>query len=374
MKLSSFPYFGNATLDFPKGRNKERRFMEWKDGGTPYEITVEMMRDSDDLARERRPKIKAAMEHAWKGYKKYAPYGEDEVFPISGFDHAKAKTKVGTTLIDSLDTMWIMDMKKEFWEARDWVRDSLNQNVDEDKSVFETTIRNLGGLMSSYDLSGDTVFLEKAIELGDKLILAYNTKSGAPLAEVNLLSNAIKNQPWSRRHTSLADCALQIEFRNLSKISGNSTYAEKSEYVIKALERLTPPNGIHSAEVDNLSEEVRLIETSAASKMTFGGQADSFFEYLLKTWIQGGKKESFYREMYDKAIQGLHNELIYKSSPSGLLFLHEKISGEVNVNIMDHLACFAGGKFNIQFERLSSECTSSNLHFTTRDAIFGGIY
>lgn len=59
------------------------------------------------------------------------------------------------------DTLWLMGMKDEFWEARDWVRDELTFSHATDVSVFETTIRELGGLLSAYDLSGDDIFKKK---------------------------------------------------------------------------------------------------------------------------------------------------------------------------------------------------------------------
>lgn len=30
---------------------------------------------------------------------------------------------MGTTLVDSLDTLWLMGLRNEFYEGRDWVRD-----------------------------------------------------------------------------------------------------------------------------------------------------------------------------------------------------------------------------------------------------------
>lgn len=57
--------------------------------------------------------------------------------------------------------MWLMGLKDEFSEARDWVKDKLTFNRANDVSVFETTIRELGGLLAAYDLSGDDVFKEK---------------------------------------------------------------------------------------------------------------------------------------------------------------------------------------------------------------------
>lgn len=54
-----------------------------------------------------------------------------------------------------------MGMDKEFDQAKKWVKDSLTFNHATEVSVFETTIRELGGLLSAFDLSGDDVFKEK---------------------------------------------------------------------------------------------------------------------------------------------------------------------------------------------------------------------
>lgn len=35
---------------------------------------------------------------------------------------------LGATIVDSLDTLWIMGLKSEFQEARDWVANSLDFN------------------------------------------------------------------------------------------------------------------------------------------------------------------------------------------------------------------------------------------------------
>ena len=72
---------------------------------------------------------------------------------------------LGLTLIDSLDTMIVMNLKEEFAEAKGWVEENLNFNINKDVNLFETTIRVLGGLLSTYHLSKDRVFLDKAIDL-----------------------------------------------------------------------------------------------------------------------------------------------------------------------------------------------------------------
>lgn len=51
----------------------------------------------------------------------------------------------------------------EFALAREWIADNLSFDRDGDVSVFEITIRVLGGLLSAFHLSQDHVFLDKAV-------------------------------------------------------------------------------------------------------------------------------------------------------------------------------------------------------------------
>jgi uncharacterized protein YyaL (SSP411 family) len=98
-------------------------------------------------------------------------------------------------------------MKEEFWEARDWVKESLNfNNVSKAVSVFETTIRNLGSLLSAFDLSGDRSFLDKADDLGTRLMKAFNSPSGVPHGEVELFDGGRAfNTDWHPSSAALAE-------------------------------------------------------------------------------------------------------------------------------------------------------------------------
>ena len=120
----SFPYLGSPpkTSDIstfqPLGGG---RFDEYKNGESPYQISQDLQQKSDELARLRKPFIVEAMKHAWDGYKRHA-FGHDELLPVSR-KGADPWGGMGTTLVDSLDTLWMMGLSKEFYEGRDWVRD-----------------------------------------------------------------------------------------------------------------------------------------------------------------------------------------------------------------------------------------------------------
>lgn len=65
------------------------------------------------------------IKHAWDGYAKYA-MGENEVKPITKKGHSAVvfgKTRLGATLVDGLDTLYIAGLHDEFNQARDWVKD-----------------------------------------------------------------------------------------------------------------------------------------------------------------------------------------------------------------------------------------------------------
>jgi hypothetical protein len=310
-----------------------KRYTEYTTGGTPYVVTDDIQQASDTVARSRRHHVKKAMQHAWGGYTTYA-FGGDEVLPQSK-RAANPWGGQGVTLVDSLDTLWLMDMKDEFWKARDWVRDNLSHGHVGQVSTFETTIRDLGGLLSAYDWSGDETFLTHALDLGNRLLHAFDSGGGIfPTGRVNLQGGGGGGGQFC-----LAEIAsLQIENRYLSKVSGEPQFAQKTEHVFEVLNEMAPGNGLYPYFL-RLKGETPEFKNG---HLTFGAMADSAYEYMLKMWLQGGQTETMYRDMYDKAMDGMHDELKRISTPSGLTFIGDKDNGRPN-DKMDHLACFMGG-------------------------------
>ena len=293
---------------------------------------------SDDKARIRREYVRDGMKHAWAGYKQYA-YGQDEILPMSKRGHNNWGG-MGTTLVDSLDTLWLMGMKDEFWEGRDWVRDHLDHTHVGGVSVFETTIRSLGGLLAAYDWSGDKAFLEKADDLGSRLLKAFNTPSGLPYGHINLGQGSGSNFGWAKGNAILSEIGtLQVEFRYLAKATGKSEYATKSERVFELLKTIEPSDGLYPLYVRNKDSSG---PSFGNSKVSFGAMGDSIYEYMLKVWLQGGKTESLYREMYDKSMDGMHEHLLQKSNPTGLTYIADRVGDRID-HKMDHLVCFMGG-------------------------------
>jgi mannosyl-oligosaccharide alpha-1,2-mannosidase len=296
---------------------------------------VEEAAASDAQGRVRALAVKGAMQHVWTHYKARA-WGYDELKPVSGRgDNNWAG--LGMTLVDSLDTLWLMGMAAEFAEAREWVATSLNFAKGVSVSVFEITIRVLGGLLAAYDLSKDRLFLEKATDLGARLLPAFNTGSGIPRASVDLQSGAGGNPGWTGGSSILSELGtLQVEFRYLGHAAARPEFARKAEAVIEALDRVKPAHGLYPIYV---SPDSGALTTSTVA---FGALGDSFFEYLVKVWVQGGRAEPMYRRMYDAAMDGLDSVLLKRSKPSGLAYVAD-YDGVSTQDKMDHLVCFVPG-------------------------------
>jgi len=223
--------------------------------------------------RKRREKVRGAMIKAWSAYRTYA-WGYDELRPLT-LGGQNNWGGVGATIIDALDTLWIMGLKDEFKEGRDWVRDHLSfENSDDHmSSVFETTIRILGGLLSAYDLSGDEVFLNKARDLGDRLMPAFETPTGLPYGFINLKTGSVDDGDHPQGYSILSEMgSLQLEFRALSERTGDDKYGVAALRIFDFLETLHPPDGLYPLRIhkdDGTFDEDRI---------SFGAMGDSFCE------------------------------------------------------------------------------------------------
>ncbi|GMH03863.1 hypothetical protein Nepgr_005702 [Nepenthes gracilis] len=293
-------------------------------------------RKNEPVDIQRREKVKDAMLHAWSSYEKYA-WGQDELQPQSR-SGVNSFGGLGATLIDSLDTLYIMGLDEQFQRAREWVATSLDFNKDYDASVFETTIRVVGGLLSAHDLSQDKVFLEKAKDIADRLLPAWDSPSGIPYNIINLAHGRPHNPGWTGGNSILADSGTeQLEFIALSQRTGDPKYQLKVENVITLLNKTFPADGLLPIYIDPRSG------TASYSTITFGAMGDSFYEYLLKAWIQGNKTAAVkhYRDMWETSMKGLLS-LVRRTTPSSFTYICERNGNSIN-DKMDELACFVPG-------------------------------
>ncbi|XP_063810244.1 mannosyl-oligosaccharide 1,2-alpha-mannosidase IC isoform X2 [Pseudophryne corroboree] len=292
----------------------------------------------DSEIREKRNKIKEMMKFAWDSYKKYA-WGENELRPLTRDGHFGSLFGglKGATIVDALDTLFIMDLKEEFEDAGMWVENSLDLNVNGEASLFEVNIRYIGGLVSAYYLSGKEVFREKAIGLGKKLLPAFNTPTGIPRGIINLGNGLNWSWGWASAGSSiLAEFGtLHLEFLKLSELSGEHVFIEKVNTIRKILKKIEKPHGLYPNYFSPVSG------SWVQHHVSLGGLGDSFYEYLIKSWLMSAKQDNEAKGMYYEAVEAIEAHLIRRSA-GGLTYIAEWRGGVLD-HKMGHLTCFAAG-------------------------------
>ena len=113
-----------------------------------------------------------------RSYEEFA-WGADEVRPLSKTG-VNNNGHVGMTLVDSLDTLLWMNMTAEYARAVEWIAKEFKLDSRDEVSVFEYSVHLLGGLLSAYEMAKDVILLEKAAEVGDLLLQAFDKTSVFP--------------------------------------------------------------------------------------------------------------------------------------------------------------------------------------------------
>ncbi|KAK1837208.1 glycoside hydrolase [Podospora conica] len=304
--------------------------------------------------RERRNAVRDVAKKSWDAYRTYA-WGRDEVRPLSlrGDDTFAGW---GATLVDSLDTLWIMGFHSEFHEAvRQVARIDWDKTTAPSCSVFETTIRYLGGLLSAYDLSGSPILLAKALELGEMLLSAFDTPTHLPTNNLEFSRAKAGTLEASSRTASAVLGTLSLEFTRLSQLTGNPKFHSAIDPIKHHLLRTQPTTKLPGMWPVHLT----LSPSFHAQDSTFslGALSDSLYEYLPKTYALLAGTDPTYRALYVSAAATIHENLLFAPMlPPSHQQPHEDIllPGTVLANgagVVDllpevqHLACFAGGMF-----------------------------
>ncbi|XP_054724208.1 ER degradation-enhancing alpha-mannosidase-like protein 1 [Uloborus diversus] len=267
---------------------------------------------SEDLRLEMKEEARKMFQFGYDNYLKYA-FPKDELNPIyctgRGPDYENPSNinindvlgDYSLTLIDSLDTLAVMGNASEFKRAVDLIIDNVTFDTDNTVQVFEANIRILGSLLSAHLLINDTKqpfgdlrpprynneLLNLAHELASRLLPAFeNTKTGLPFPRVNLRYGVPSDVST---HTCTAGAgSMLLEFGMLSRLLHDPVYEGVARRAVKALWELRSENtGLLGNVIDVQSGEW------VGQMSGIGAGLDSFYEYLLKSYILFGEKDDF---------------------------------------------------------------------------------
>lgn len=318
-------------------------------------IQYQFPRESRNVAAEqerRRQEVLRVFKKAWASYRSKA-WMKDALKPLSG-DYVDQFSGWAATLVDALDTLWMMGLRDEFYEAVEAVATiDFGKSTSGRVNTFETNIRYLGGLIAAYDLSGHEVLKTKAIEVGDLLYAGFNTKNRMPVDFISF-DNAKDGSGLVVEDSvvSASPGTITLEFGRLSQITGDNKYYAAVSHVMDMFhdqQNKTKLPGMWPMMVSMAREDA-----VAGYQFTIGGNADSLYEYLPKahallgsTDASSRKYEVMARTFMDTAIDNLFFRPMTPNQDDIL------ISG--NCDVLDsgprldpeseHLSCFIGGLY-----------------------------
>ncbi|KAL1867360.1 hypothetical protein VTK73DRAFT_4207 [Phialemonium thermophilum] len=329
----------------------------------------------DQVARARQRKVRDVFRRCWKSYKRYA-WGSDELTPVNaGWETAYGGW--GATLVDALDTLWIMDLRDEFYDAAafaarlDWAATRSGTDEGGGIDVFETTIRYLGGLLAAYDLSGEKALLRKASELGEMLYAAFDTPNRMPAAQLIFTAAINGTQRASALATASSATSLSLEFTRLAQLTGNAKFFDAVDRValfLQATQNHTRLPGLWPRSIDFLNGNV-----TVDNAFTLGADCDSLYEYFPKMHVLLGGLDTKYERLYRTAMDAAKKYLFFRpmvpddSGGKGVLFAGDAAVGPLQGSLGalftnadsaaddeiqhlphgQHLACFSGGMLGL---------------------------
>lgn len=319
---------------------------------------------TDSLEERRRESIRDAFRHAWNSYALYA-WGRDELAPAarSGRDWIG----VGLTIIDALDTAWIMGLHDEFRQGRAWVERlppfrAINRSI----SVFETSIRVLGGLLSCHALTQDPLFLDRAEEMAQTLTRAWRDFP-MPAPELFPLRDVAEFPVWSGGQVVLSEVGtFTLEALYLKNHQRDATLWEHASHTVHTLMQHRTPTGLYPI-LYSVNGRPQL-----GSRVKWGGHSDSFYEYLLKTPLLGSEDPGdlpalsamlgTYAELMQAMTSGLVRRLRRPPYYTHTVDLATARDPAASIPEMDHLTCFLGGLWALSAPGMLPPGLSARLH------------
>ncbi|HTX57735.1 MAG TPA: glycoside hydrolase family 47 protein [Candidatus Acidoferrales bacterium] len=255
---------------------------------------VEAMPDAKTIGAQ----VRNEFIHAWSGYKQFA-WGFDEVKPVSGTssDFFVPGHSFGLSIIEALDTLYVMELDTELASCVRWLRTHLDFDVDGNVQMFEAVIRMVAGLIAGYYATGERFMLDGARDLADRLLVCFTkSPSGAPYRFANLRTGAVSDPK-----SNLAEIGSNIlEFGDLSRLTGDPKYLQAS---MRAYETVIAKRSTIDLLATNF--DVERGEFTDPIDVAPDEPADSFYEYLWGGWQMLGIAQSraWYRMLTDALLK-----------------------------------------------------------------------
>ncbi|KAK3496033.1 glycoside hydrolase [Neurospora crassa] len=308
----------------------------------------------------RRQQVKQVFIKNWTSYRERA-WKKDALLPISG-GYKDQFSGWAATLVDALDTLWIMGLRQEFDEAVAAVAEIdfgvVKEGSGNRVNTFETNIRYLGGLLGAYDLSQREILLIKAREVGDLLFAGFNTAKRMPVDFIDFERAKEGKEGLEVEETvvSASPGTLTLEMTRLAQVTGDMKYYDAAARVMDVFERgqnRTKIPGLWPVYVSMARQDV-----TNGNQFGVAGGADSLYEYLPKMYALTGGLETRYESMSRAFLEAADQKLLFRPMVPGnedvlMIGTADVTTDKDGKEEMvlnpesEHLGCFVGGVYGL---------------------------
>ncbi|CAK3994017.1 glycoside hydrolase family 47 [Lecanosticta acicola] len=400
MRLSSFLLQASVTVSFALSQaiseqGKDSQSFPRNDAGQPHpaeygETSCKLQAaypghcgadyDYTEYTSDQEQRANAVIEmfrFAWDGYYQYA-YPHDDLLPVNN-SHSDSRNGWGLLMIDALDTAIIMEQQDivniilKFVPTIDFTKNNAKGEYDaKTTSLFETNIRYLGGLLSSYDLlkgpfshmaSNDQdvdVLLRQATVLADTLKFAFDTPTGIPVNIVYIDNQTFSNSSRMTDGVYTAGLAelgtLVLEWQHLSDLTGDPSYghlAQRAESHWFQSKEIWP--GLTGGNFSVSTGEI----LDSYGGWTSGN--DSAYEYLIKMYVYDPARYQNYSLRWQEAADSTIEHLLGHPSSRPDLTMAGSFVGQEKQNYSEQLA---GGNFLLASSALNHSSPSDAVNQT----------
>ncbi|OJA21379.1 hypothetical protein AZE42_09397 [Rhizopogon vesiculosus] len=287
-----------------------------------------------DSAAAHKEAVKDLFVTSYEAYQTYA-WGHDDLLPVSE-SYTDGRNGWGASIADAMSTMLI------------------------ERSLFETTIRYVGGFISAYELSGEKypVLIQKAQDLADQMVYAWVGQQSIPYGYMNFTDH----QPTMATSNIAEAGTLTLEWNRLSKYTGNSTYQELAEKSVQHI--INSPVPLSGMPAQGINPKTG---NAVGGYVTWGGGSDSYFEYLIKYARLTNTDDNSYADAWLTAVDTSMKTLLRTSNVGNWLYLADYDDDKNIRHVGSHLACFYGGNW-ILGGKLANNDTMVNIGLQLTDA------
>ncbi|KAK7547123.1 glycoside hydrolase [Phyllosticta citricarpa] len=302
--------------------------------------------------KERADAVKEAFQFAWNGYYTYA-FPNDDLHPISN-TAGNSRNAWGASAVDALSTALVMGKTEVVKQILDYIPTIDYTTTATEVSMFETTIRYLGGMISSYELltgplknlSNDTrgvqALLDQSVNLANALKFAFDLNpTGIPSNNIYFTNHSDDGTPSNGIATI---GTLVLEWTRLSDLTGIDEYGQLTQ---KAESYLLNPQPAYNEPFPGLIGTYVGLDNGSFIDATGGwiGGDDSFYEYLIKMWVYDPNRFELYKDRWVTAVESSITYLASNPDSRPDLTYLAAYDNSTILKVSEHLACFNGGNF-----------------------------